>query len=306
MKRKVIQIAGSTQLVSLPRQWAKAHNISRGQEIDVQEDGNRVIVSTDSVPPVESAELDVSNLGTMIPRCVSAFYKRGVDSLKITYESPSTVAILNDALAKDTTGFEILEQGENYCVIKHVGGAPTEFDSVLRRTLLLLNTTSDECVSAFKKENYALLKNLAFLEEANNRFTTTCMRYLNKIGNPEGIKKTGPLYHIIEQLEQLADQYKYVCQHFSKLDKDKVKLKKGVMELFERANKLVHIYSEVFYKFDNDKIVFIKEERNKIVEEVHDILKKNPNYAEYWLCHHSIVIAQEIFSMIDSLLILKL
>ncbi len=306
MKRKVIQIAGSTQLVSLPRQWAKAHNIQRGQEIDVQEDGDKIIVSANNVPPVESAEIDASNLGAMIPRCVSAFYKRGVDSLKVTYETPSSVAILHDALAKDTTGFEILEQGENYCVIKHVGGAPTEFDSVLRRIFLLLNTMSDECVSAFKKENYALLKNLAFLEEANNRFTTTCMRYLNKVGNPEGIKKTGPLYYIIEQLEQLADQYKYVCQHFSRLDKDKVKLKKDVMELFERANKLVRIYSDVFYTLDNEKIVFIKEERNKIVEDAHAILRKNPNYAEFWLVHHSIVIAQEIFSGIDSLLILKL
>ena len=306
MMRKVIQIAGSTQLVSLPRQWAKAHNIARGQEIDVQEDGNRVIISADNAPVLENAEIDMSNLDAMIPRCVSAFYKRGVDSLKVTFKNPSVVSILNNALAKDTTGFEILEQGENYCVIKHVGGSPTEFDSVLRRVFLLLNTTSDECISAFRKENYSLLINLAFLEEANNRFTTTCMRYLNKVGNPDGFKKVGPLYHIVDQLEQIADQYKYVCQHFSRLDKDKVKLKKEVLDLFEKANKLVRVYSEVFYKLDNDKIVFIRDERNKIVEEAHTFLKKNLNYADYWLIHHSIVISQLVFGMIDSLLILKL
>ncbi len=306
MKRKVIQIAGSTQLISLPRKWAVAHNVKKGAELDVQEDGNRVIVSVDNVPVVESSELDVSNLGAMIPRSVSALYKRGIDSLRMTFNDPSTVRILHEALAKDTVGFEMLEQGENFCVIKHVGGAPTEFDSVLRRTFLLLNTMSDECISAFKKENYALLKNLAFLEEANNRFTTTCMRYLNKKGAPEGFNKIGPVYHLVEELEQLADQYKYICQHFSNLDKSKIKLRKDVLDLFEKANKLVRIYSESFYKLDNEKVVFIKEERNNLIEAAHDLLKKNLNHAEYWLIHHSINIAQQVFGMIDSLLILKL
>ncbi len=306
MKRKVIQIAGSTQLVSLPRQWAKAHNIARGQEIDVMEDGNRVIISSESEAVTEDVEINISNLGSMIPRCISAFYKRGVDSLRLTYSDPALVGLVNEALAKDTVGFEILEQGENYCVIKHVAGSPSEFDSILKRIFLLLNTTSDECISAFKKENYILLKNLAFLEEANNRFTTSCMRYLNKMGRAEGFNKVGPIYHIIEELEQLADQYKYICQHFSNLGKDKVKLRKEALDLFERANKLVRIYSDTFYKLDNDKIVFIKEERNKIVDEAHTLLKKNLNYAEYWLIHHSINIGQEVFSMIDSLLILKL
>ena len=35
MKRKVIQIAESTQLVSLPRKWALANNIRRGDELEV-------------------------------------------------------------------------------------------------------------------------------------------------------------------------------------------------------------------------------------------------------------------------------
>src|SRR3989338_3643621 len=130
MKRKVIQIAGSTQLVSLPRQWAKAHNIQRGAEMDVQEDGNRIIMSVNSEPVPESAEINVSELGFMIPRCISAFYKRGVDTLKATYSDSALIGPINEALTKDTVGFEILEQGENFCVIKHVTGTPGEFDSV--------------------------------------------------------------------------------------------------------------------------------------------------------------------------------
>ena len=306
MKRKVIQIAGSTQLVSLPRQWAKAHNVQRGAEVDVQEDGNHIIVSVDAEPQHEAATLDISGLGSMIPRTVSALYKRGIDSLTLRYSDPSLVRVVNEALTKDTVGFEILEQSGNSCVVKHVAGAPGEFDSVLRRIFLLLNTTSDECLAVFKKENYSSLGNLAYLEEANNRFTTSCMRYINKIGRVEGFPKVGPLYFIVEQLEQLADQYKYLCQHFANLDGGKTRLKKEVVTLFERASELVRVYSETFYKFESEKLVFIKEERNSIVEESHGLLKKpSLSYADFWLIHHSITIAQMIFGMTDSLLVLR-
>ena len=72
MKRKVIQIAGSTQLVSLPRKWAKEHNVRKGDEVDVQENGNTVIVTVGNLNMVEKAEIDITNLKTMIPRYIHA------------------------------------------------------------------------------------------------------------------------------------------------------------------------------------------------------------------------------------------
>ena len=46
MKRKVIQIAESTQLVSLPRKWALKYGVKKGDEVDVLEEGNKIVVST--------------------------------------------------------------------------------------------------------------------------------------------------------------------------------------------------------------------------------------------------------------------
>jgi len=42
MKRRVIQIADSTQLVSLSRKWAIQRGIKKGDELEVKEEGNRV------------------------------------------------------------------------------------------------------------------------------------------------------------------------------------------------------------------------------------------------------------------------
>ena len=47
MGRKVIQIADSTQLISLPRKWALQHGIKKGDELEVEEKGRKIVISTE-------------------------------------------------------------------------------------------------------------------------------------------------------------------------------------------------------------------------------------------------------------------
>ncbi len=306
LRRKVIQIAGSTQLVSLPRQWAKRNNIQRGQEVEVLEDGDRIIITASSEPVLERIELDITNLGEMTGRCLRALYKRGVDEARITYKNPQLISLVQKSIANETVGFEILEQGENYCSVKYVSGEIEEFDSILRRTFLLLINMAESSVRELKNANYAALENIAILEEANNRFTIVCRRALNKYGSKSS-RKVGPLYYIIEELEHIADQYKYLCQHFVKLGLKKTPpLNKDAIEMFESATRLIRVYYELFYKLDFDKVIKIKEERNKAVDEAHRLLKKQMSPADYWLIFHSLTISSEVFSMLGPYLVLSL
>ena len=306
MKRKVIQIAGSTQLVSLPRKWAQAHNIQRGQEIDVMEDGNRVIISADNATPIMKMEFNISGCQTMVSRIVGALYRKGVDELKVVYDDPELLKEVDEALNKDTVGFEMLEQGDNYCIIKYVAGGIEEFDSILRRIFLLLNNMCDETAEAFRIGQYAKLSNLALLEESNNRFTTICKRYLNKSRGSIRME-VGPLYHIVEELEKVADQYKYICQHFATLGKNSsIKLDKSVLNTFFLANSMIRSYYELFYKFDKEKILAIKKTRSKVIEDAHAHFNKRLSHADYWLTHHSVVLANIIFELIGSCLVISL
>ncbi len=305
MKRKVIQIAGSTQLISLPRKWAQAHNVKKGAELDVQEDGNTVIVSTDRVSPSETAEIDISQLGLMINRVIGAYYRKGVDELKIHYDRPELAEAVHESLGHDTIGFEMLEQGHNHCVVKYVTGGIEEFDLLLRRMFLLLNSMSEESVNALKRGEYKHLKNLALLEEANNKFATICKRFLNK-GGKVSYKLVGPLYHIVEELEKLADEFKYVCQHYSTLDSENLKLNKGVLDTFALAAGLIRDFYELYYTFNKDKLVAIKEKRVKVIDEAHDFYKRKLSHADYWLLHHSVTLANSVFELTDAYLVLTL
>src|SRR3989338_3633179 len=266
MKRKVIQIAGSTQLVSLPRPWCVKNNIKKGQEVEVNEDGSKIVITTNSTGDVLSTEIDISNVGAMAKRIIESYYRAGIDKLKISYNNPILVQQVHESLESDImVGVEIVNQGADYCVLRYVAGTLEEFDSILRRIFLLLVNMADDTLRFLREGKYEMLKTLDILEKTNNRMTSFCRRILNK--NPSQCtitSKIGPIYTIVEVLEKLADEYKYLSQNFSKPDIN-TRLSPKALDVLEEASLSVRLFYELFYKFDVAKLDKIKAIRNNVI-----------------------------------------
>jgi phosphate uptake regulator len=309
MKRKVIQIANSTQLVSLPRKWALQHEIKKGDELDVREEGNTIVVSTDNAYKIDNVELNTEGLNIMIPRFIHALYKKGVEEVKITFNSQEEMHAIQKSIGKETVGFEITDQGTNFCEIKHVSGELEDFEPILKRTFLLLVSMSEQTLGALKKNDWGILPNIAFLEEANNRFTTTCRRFLNKKGSKK-YANMGPIYYILEDVENLADQYKYLCNHlynFNKKNKGNKKIiSKNIITAFEKIDTMLKEFYDVFYKFDRVKLVDIAKKRKELVVELYDLLENSNKTIDMVIAHYLIVISQKIFCLMGPTLILNI
>ena len=304
MKRKVIQVGDSTQLLSLPRKWCKEYDIEKGQELNVDTNGPTVTITTDSAIKIETKDLDLNDLSPMILRCVVALYKKGVDEIRIHYDDPSLIAEIQKSIGKEAVGFEIVDQGSNFSVVKHVSGELDEFDPVLRRTFLLLINMANECLRALEKGDLNSMMSIAFLEEANNRFTTTCRRLLNKRGRSD--KLVGPLYYIIEDLENLADQYKYLCHYLYEYKDKKVVIKKEVLSLFREVNDSIEDFYKLYYKFDKKLLAKLGKKRKKLVKETYKHFTTASTTPELIVLHHLIVIAQKVFCLIGPYLVLEL
>lgn len=296
VKRKIIQIADSTQLVSLPRKWCQRLNIKKGDEIDIEEKGNKLIVSTKGNKEGEKIEFDIKHLEPMTARFIHALYKRGIDEIKINFDKPAELEIVQKALGKETVGYEIVEQSKNFCVVKNVSGDLEDFEQILRRTFLLLITMADDGLVALKARSTADLTNLLPLEESNNRFTTTCRRYLNKKGHPSA-SVIGPLYYIIEDLEKIADHYKYLYSYFIDNDIKKMKMGEQALAYFEKTNKLLKLFYELFYKPDKEKIAEIGKIRKELVKEWYTLLGKLKEPADILIYHIMLTIIQEVFNL---------
>ena len=60
MKRKVIQLAGRTFVVSLPTSWAREWDVKKGEELELIEDGPRLILSTEKSRQSKKGLIDLS------------------------------------------------------------------------------------------------------------------------------------------------------------------------------------------------------------------------------------------------------
>ena len=304
MKRKVIQIANSTQLVSLPRKWCKKLNIKKGDELDVQEKGSQIVVSAEGNKEHERIHLNIKHLEPMTGRFIHAMYKRGVDEIKVNFDKQKELEIVQKALGKETVGYEIVEQGKDFCIIKNVSGDLEDFDPILRRTFLLLITMAEAGLAALKSKNVDNFRSLLPLEESNNRFTTTCRRFINK-QNTDAL--VGPLYYIIEDLENIADQYKYLYQYLATLDLKKAKISPAAIELFNTANEMLKMYYSTFYKIDKDNIAELGRTRKQVVKQWYEALSSHKNFSsvDIAVMSHMVVLVQKIFNLTGPLIAMK-
>jgi len=55
-------VANSTQLISLPRKWAQQFNVRKGDELEIEEEGNQLIIKTEGAPDTKEIAVDVSGI----------------------------------------------------------------------------------------------------------------------------------------------------------------------------------------------------------------------------------------------------
>ena len=275
MRRKVIQIAGSTKIISLPNKWCKEFNINKGDEINVDVKGDSIHVSPVSGSNRERAEIDVSDMENMAVRAIHAMYKRGVDELRVKFKNPTQIKDIQSAIGKEAMSFEIVEQGRNHCVIKSVAENLEEFGPILRRTFLLLLNMAEDIEIALDKRDFSRLNEVVFLEETNNRYTTFCRRLLNKKGSTE-YPKIGPLYFIIEELENIADYYKFICKRYVTFKKDEgIELDEEAFEIFKDVNGYLKDFYNLFYKYDNKLINEMYKKRKELLRRCLNCVEKS-------------------------------
>ena len=294
MKRKLVRQGHATLTISLPSKWLKTFNLSAGNEIDMDEEGNQLIISAGKGTVIEKGALDTSGLGTLLVRCIAAMYKKGYDEITLNLESPEQIEKIQELLQKYFMGFEIVSQGKSTCTIKTISkGMEEEFDALLRRIFLVQKGMGTDFVEAVKESDYARLKSIRTSEDVNNRLTTICRRVLNKKGKTKNIAF---MYGTVEQLECIADEYRDLINY---IIGKKPKIGKELMEMFKQINKMFEMYYECFYKFDKNTAIRINEMRATINAKTDELFAKK---LEPKIVHH----LKNMANLIGQCLTLKL
>jgi len=106
MKRKLVRQGGSAMTITLPSDWVKRFKLEGGDEIDLEEQQGKLIISTEAGKKENSIELSVSGLGPMVKRVLGALYKTGYDEFSIRFETPEEFETAQQVIREQFVGFE--------------------------------------------------------------------------------------------------------------------------------------------------------------------------------------------------------
>lgn len=302
LKRKVIKHGPSTYIISLPVEWVKKHNITKGAELEVTEEGKKVIICSENGEKPLEITVDITGLDrTSIMYIIRSFYRLGYDTVKIIFNKPTTIyqrtgKTINTLSVIHTEvnrliGYEIIQEGEKHCTIKDLQGiSEKDFETILRRIFLLIVDTSRDLLEGINSNNRPLLESIENKHDTITKFVSYCLRLLNKKGFLIQ-RKASYYYHIIALLDRITDVIKYAAREIIAYNK---KLDSQIIQIIDIIVKDIYNYYQLFYEYSNNKITEINTNRYKAEKE----LKKIPNQIKT----HEIIIANSMFQILEILL----
>jgi phosphate uptake regulator len=277
MQRKVIQIANSTQLISLPRKWTLQHNIKKGDSLDIIEKQNELLISTvKSEKKEKKLELNIPSPKNFLRRMLFSPYIQGYTEIRINFEDYKVFELITDEV-QYLMGFEIVTQSSKYCIIKSVATAiEQDFDNILNRIFYSTTNMFEEIINLMKINNHKSAENLISIELTNNKLTYFCLRILNTKGYRDDNKRNS-LYYTILEIEEIVDNLRDIC---NVLVRNNITFDKEIISLAEKCLDFFNQVYCLFKKFDHTLLFNFNMGIRKFQKEIFNNVDKEANYVE--------------------------
>ncbi|MBT5023166.1 phosphate uptake regulator PhoU [Candidatus Woesearchaeota archaeon] len=275
MKRKLVKQGGSVMTVSLPAKWIQQKNLNAGDEVEILEEKGYLTISSDTKALEMKAEVTVKKPHRLISRTLFNLYRKGVTEIKVNYDDSSVIKDIQRRLPL-MMGFEISDQGKNYVILQSIMRIDdSQFEQSMRRLFLITKSLAEESYDAIATQKYDELDGISELENVQNKFYMYCCRVVNVKGTSMFEKPT-LLYLLIQRLEDIADDYKYVCRYLLELKDPKFKLSPETLKLYKNINTLFEKMYNLYYDFDIETAKDIIEGKKAFIKKGLSLLEKVP------------------------------
>ncbi|MEA3514647.1 MAG: AbrB/MazE/SpoVT family DNA-binding domain-containing protein [Nanoarchaeota archaeon] len=294
MKRKVVRHGSATLTISLPSKWAKKFDIKQGDELEIEEEGSSLAISTEKYLKLNECEF-VIDPGTIsyIRSIISNSYKKGYDVINLKFEEPNVIVTIQKVV-DGLLGYEIVEQGQGYCIIKNVAsGLETEFESMLKKSFFMTLTMGEICLEDINNKKLKNYEEIRQMKDNITKFTNFCKRLTNKA--KKNLDSNSFAYLILWSLEKIANEYKYIYRYLSKHTTNQ--LSKKTLDYFKNTNQLLRLYFDGFYKKDNKMIKNITTLKDQyLYKDLYDVLKQT-KHLDSVVIHHLANIIRRVYDM---------
>ena len=253
----------NTLTLSLPRKWCERNKLSEGEEIDVLEKGDHLLLSKELSRGRGDVRIDVTRLDrSTIILLILSLYRYGYDKITVTSKQNtvkyylhnrdvSISSVVQDAVTR-LIGAEITSTSKGSYKIEVITEDSREkFDIVLRRIFLLISEMFEGFLEGIKKKDQILMEEVALQHVNIKKFINYARRLLNKFGYKDA-EKTTFYFATVTFLGKIDEMIKNFTGFV--LDEKHVHFSKKLFSLLEEIKNSVKMFYESFYKYDVNQI----------------------------------------------------
>ena len=298
MKRSVIQFAGKTFLISLPKAWADSQHIHKGQELEIHPEGSKLIINATMQKEKRELALSAKDAAWLTADILSFAYQLGIDEITITYDKSGIGAILG-VKAAQLLGFEVIDERPGISIIKNVASQlEEEYPALLRRCFYIIEEMGILLVHHAKKPEREVQDQMRALDLAVNKLTDFCKRTINKQEAHSAIA-TATSYTIVRDLEKIGDCYRDACLAQNQ------SVPQRTQSLILNANRFFRLLHSLSYEFSDARANEFQALSRRLQIEGSVILR-NARGEETLLLHNALSVITLVRDLFGPLYILEL
>ncbi|MEM4263668.1 MAG: AbrB/MazE/SpoVT family DNA-binding domain-containing protein [Candidatus Woesearchaeota archaeon] len=255
MKRKIIEHGTSNALI-LPRKWFDKYGLKRGEELDIEESGPKLIVSAEKIKAIKDIiKIQQEPFIPYTHNIIGKIFYAGYDHIEVVVCDKTDMDVSVAKALQNIMGLELVEKGDNKIAFDVIIQESQDlFEKYEHKTFQTAIEYAKWILSCLETKNQNGLDDMT-LEILNNKFSLFCERYLNKVLP----KDCSFHYTILLNLEQIADEFKHIAHQ---IKEKKIKVSKESIVYFKKAIIYLEDLYQLFCNFDTS--IHSSMYRNKI------------------------------------------
>ncbi len=250
MKRKAIQLASQTIVVSLPAKWVKKQGIKKGDEIELNDIGNKLFISANVNNPIKKITIEAKSKEIEVfKKTLVAIMNAGYNEIEINFDilSLEETITVHKFLRDNFTDISVIKSAKNKFFIKTISQDDSkEIENMLRRFFLIVINLIEETAMAINKRDTEEFFKISLIRFDLYRLSNSIKRIIN-LQHETKYSKVAPFYAIIEGWTYIANIYLKLGRYF--ID-NKPKINEEIAKFAYELIKMHEEFYNVFYKFE--------------------------------------------------------
>ena len=286
MKRKINLVGNTTLTVSLPSKWVKRNNLSKGDEIEMEENGQQLLINLGVVKKTLNEitiNFDDEANSSLVWRYMKSVYTQGYgiiivnftrktipytskDSIVIDKKEISTEAFIH-LVANRMFGVVLVEQSKNRFILNNIGiDTNIDVNELAKKISSQIKILAGRILSAIESGDKMEYNNIVVIENNINNLEDYGIRILNKTKDNTAY---GEKYLFLTFLEHIGDIFYNI---FGRVVEHGLPFTKEAKEYYlELMNKYEKFHNAVWYN---------KKEIPKVFLEIRDFEKELIKYGK--------------------------